>query len=393
MIPAHNICIHVWKPLIVAGTSYVPRGSLITDSLIERIGPGDYSHTTQADGWWWSASLRLSGSISYIDWWTLNGLGLHIETYSPDRTLIFAGFVNSLDASGGTFSGRQGALLDIGNRIEVQYSPILDATLAQPLVGPQRVTTIAEDTDSQDRYGIFDQTVSGGELLDDGVTDHATQYRDLYLYENTWPQHSEQFSLEGSAPASITLEILGYGHMFDAINYSDLNTNTVTITTKLGYVLAADPNGLFNTSTSYIATNAVLAPRYDDKGRSGLTVIENLIKLGDVSSNRYLWGVKADQTLHYWQAPTDPYYEHRIRDRVPRVLRYGTSQEIYPWDIEPGRIVFLSDYLLGQSIPSDRRRDPRSVFIEQVQYTYPWDVSISGAQQFKLPQFLANVRG
>jgi len=393
MIPAHNICVHVWKPAIVAGTSYTPRGSLITDTLIQRIGPGDYSHTIQADGWWWSASIRLNGSVSYIDWWTLNGLGLHVETFSPGRNRIFAGFVNSLDASGGTFSGRQGPLLDIGNRIEVEYSPILDATVAPPLVGPQRVTTIAQDTDSQDRYGIFDQTISGSELLDDGVTDHASDYRDLYLYENAWPQHSEQVGLDSSAPASISLSILGYAHMFDAINYQDTNAGTVTVSTKLGYVLAADPNGLFSTSTAYIDTNAMLAHRYDDKGHSGLTVIENLVKLGDASQNRYLWGVKDSQTLHYAQAPTAPYYEHRIRARVPRVLRYGTSQEVYPWDIEPGRIVFLSDYLLGQSIPSDQRRDPRFVFIEQVSYTYPWGISISGAQQFKLPQFLANVRG
>jgi len=331
--------------------------------------------------------------VAYIDWWTLNGLGLHIETFGPGRERIFAGFVNSLEASGGTFAGRQGPLLEIGNRVEVEYSPILDATVAPPIIGPQRSTTLTQDTDSQIKYGIFDVIVSGGELLDDGVTDQAEQYRDLYLYENAYPQHSEEVSLTGAQPASVTLEILGYAQMFDALRYSDTTAGTVTISTKMGYVLAADPNGLFNTSTNYIEANAALAPQYDDKDRTALTVIENLVKLGDASQNRYLWGVKGDQTLYYEQAPTDPEYEHRIRARVPRVLTYGTSQEIYPWDIRPGRWMFLSDYLIGQSIPADQRLDPRYIFIETVTYTYPWGLSIQGAQQFKLPQFLASVRG
>lgn len=394
MIPAHTIRIHVWKPAIVAGTSYTPRGSLVDDQVIARVATGGYTHTLQAAGGAWSANLKLTGNRAYIDEWYLNGLGRHVETFSPAGELVFAGFVNTLNVQGGTHSGRIGPLLELANRVEVQYTPIVNATTSPVRTGPQRSTVITQDTTSQSLYGLFDQVVAGGELLDDGTTNLATQYRNLYLYENAYPQHSEQLDLERSAEASVELEILGYGQMFDAYLYTDAVAGTVTVSTKLGYILTADPNNVFSTATTGIATNATLAPRWDDKGHTGLTAIQELVKVGDVGSNRYIWRVDGeDLTFYYEVAPTTPAYEHRILARVPEVRLYGTSSQVYPWEVKAGRVVFLSDYLLGQSIPTDRRRDPRSVFIESVTYTYPWGLSITGAQQFKLPQFLANVRG
>jgi hypothetical protein len=82
-------------------------------------------------------------------------------------------------------------LLDVGNRISVVYTPILDATVDPPVVGVRQPTAIAEDSDSQDRYGIVEKVLSGGTCFQAD----AERYRDTFLAENALPQTGETLAI------------------------------------------------------------------------------------------------------------------------------------------------------------------------------------------------------
>jgi hypothetical protein len=254
-----GISISAWKPSIVAGVSYAPKG--------------------------WSASITLNGELVDMEGWFTDGLNRHIEVHNSALELIFAGFVNQVDLSAGTLSATRGPLLDIANRVSVTYTPILDATTTPPIRGTQTTTIIADDTTSQGRYGILEDVVEGGSLLDDGVTDDAAQLRDTYLQEFKDPESSENLNLGGgSTVPSVTLGILGYVHRFQKYVMQDTTAATTTISTKIENVINDDPNSLFSTDFSRIDTNAFLTSRYEDDNRMAWDVLQELVSIGDVNN-------------------------------------------------------------------------------------------------------------
>ena len=70
---------------------------------------------------------------------------------------------------------------------------------------------------------------------------------------------------------------------------------------------------------------------------------------------------------------------------------YTTGETVRPWDVLPARWMFLPDFLAGQFQPTDRRLDPRFLFIESVQFTAPSTVQISGQKISRIPQMIARL--
>jgi len=383
-----GISILAWQPIIVAATSYTPRGVLVRDDLAQVID--GYSHVIQANGGWWSASISLSGSLLEMEDWFAEGLNRHIEVFNSAGVLVFAGFVNQVDLSAGTLSATRGPLMDIANRVSVTYTPILDATVTPPIKGAQTTTTIADDATSQGKYGIFEDVVDGGALLDDGTTDDAAQMRDTYLAEMKDPESGEDVNIGGgSATPSVTLSILGYVHRFQKWVFQDLTAATTTISTKIQNVINGDPNVLFSTDFTKIATNALLVSRYEDDNRMGWDVLQELVSFGDASDNRYTLGVYANQRITYAAIPTTAEYQHRIAGENVEVRTFTGDTLVEPWNVLPARWMFLPDFLTGRGLPTALRDDPRYVFIESVTYTAPSTVQIAGNKVGSINQLLA----
>jgi hypothetical protein len=262
------------------------------------------------------------------------------------------------------------------------------------------VTTIEDDDSSIEKFGVLEQIISGGQLLDDDPDDgaganRAETLRDTYLDEMKDPQSSEELGLGSSSQPSVTLDLLGYRHRFSRYMVQDSTTQTIVIsdsdgTGKMQRVIAADPSGLFQTDYNYMDDNALLTSRYEDGTRDAWTILSELTEMGDANNVRTTLGVYEGQRVHYATLPDDVAYEHRIADPVMRVEQYGSGVEVRPWDVKPARWLLLSDFLVGRTqTTTDKRKDPRYVFIESVRFTAPYNVQINGGKISTVKQMLA----
>jgi hypothetical protein len=380
-----GLSISAWKPTIVAGTSYTPRGALIDDQLQDRIA--SYNHEIAAEGGYKAASMTMQGDQNYVEDWLENGVGRHIEIYNPALELIWAGFVNGVSATIGRLAVSRGPMIDIANRTLAIYT-VVDTTTNPPLTGPSgQVTALADDTTSQDRYGIWEKPIDAGTV----TTTNATTIRDTYLEEHKQPETSQDFGSGGDL--SVTVECLGYWAFFLAYTYAQTaNSGTRTITLKIQDIINADTNGLFSTDFSQIATNALLVPRYDDTESLAWELLKSLTSLGDAASLRHTLGVYGGQRIEYTAMPSAIAYQQRLADE--QVETYGTGTIVEPWDVLPARWLFYPDFLTGKTQPatlSARREDPRFEFIESVRFTAPYDVQHNGGKVNTLPQLLAQL--
>jgi hypothetical protein len=376
--------ISAWKPTIVAGTSYTPRGTLVSNDLHLYVDTYEHEHTSL--GGYYAARLTLRLPQDRAEDWLDQGVGRHIEVRSFDQRRVWAGFVNKVTLGLGSLSVERGPLTDIANRVGVIYAEILDATVTPQVVGSRQSTTLVQDTESQERYGIIEKTLSGGTC----TSDDAERYRDTYLNENAQPVTSQSLNPGGGDTPTISLECSGYWAWLEAYPYDSAVAGTTTIRTKLLAVLAADANGLFSTNYADIAANAYLTPAQDSDDAYAWTVIKALVALGDVSDNRYSFGVYDDQQVRYRDINSlATRYQHRIGAPGQEIEGFATSERIYPWEARADEWLFLPDFLIGKTQPADRRLDPRFMYLESVKYVAPWGLTLTGARITRLAQVLA----
>jgi hypothetical protein len=357
---------------------------LVDDGVMADVS--SYSHEIVANGGYWKANFTLTGDYLDAEDWFL-GIGRHIEVYDESLTKIWEGFVNQIDVSLGTFSVSRGPLVDVANRVSVVYqTPYYNTN--PPIGGERAETTVANNTDSQALYGVLEEVVSGGT----GASSEEDQLRDTYLAEMANPQTGQQISIGGGeGDIRVAVECLGYVHWLDQYSYSQVAASgTISIDTKIEAILAADPNSIFSTNYNSITDNATTVSQYEDEATMALSLIRGLVSLGDASFNRYIFGVYNDRIFEYGQIPSDYEYIHLISDSGQKIVDTANNR-VFPWDVRPGRWAFVSDFLIGHIVTGGLREDPRMIFIENVKYTAPWSVQLSGGKSDRYSQQLARL--
>ena len=381
--PSHSqsggLTILVYKPTIGTGT-YTPRGTLVGD-FSQNIDA--YQHVLAALGGYDSASFSINDRLDKLEDW-LDRLGYHIEVYSPDLVLVWAGFINRVSLSLGGLSVVRGNLTDIGNRVQCIYSTV-DTSTTEPTMGVREPTAAVNNTTSQARYGIIQKNLSVGGAT--RVT--AEQIRDTWLVENNLPETSQSFS-SGGGQTSVSVECAGYSKWLDLYTYNSTGTGTINVSTAIQNAIAANPNSLFSTDYSRITTNTLQTQAQVRDDDTAWGYIKHLVSQGDASDNRYLFGIYAGQRAIYEVQPTDTAYVQRITDNRQDV-ETPTGQIVRPWDVLPGRWLFYPDFFVGRITPAQKRDDPRYEFIERVTYTAPWGLSHTGSKASTLPQKLAKL--
>jgi len=344
-----------------------------------------YEHEEAALGGYYSARFDLAGVD--VDDWFEHGLGRDIEVYDPDLDVAWKGFVNQVSVNAGQYAAVRGPLVEVANRVYVIYSE-RDTSTDPPTVIPGQLTIIAQDTDSQSRWGIWEQAVTGGETDATG----AAYYRDLFLAENAEPFTDDpRVVLEAGGQVSISVECLGYWAWLLAYPYQDTGSGTVTCATKMQQILQADTNGVFSTDYSRIGSNLALAPTYEDSGTPAWNVMKSLVALGDINNDRWTFGIYEGRKAQYEKMPDDVAYQHRLGDPSQRIETI-IGGEVRPWKVRPARWLYLPDFLTGREQPgsvADRRKDPRFIFIENVRYRAPYTVEITGTRVGRLTQIQA----
>ena len=118
-------------------------------------------------------------------------------------------------------------------------------------------------------------------------------------------------------------------------------------------------------------------------------VITDLIDVGDVNDNRYVFGIYDDQKARY-EAPIDDEtaYEHRLTQRG-QIIETPQHSLVEFWDVVPAKWLFLPDLLIHTSPIVARRNDPRYLFIESTTFRTPDTLQVNGIKVERLPQLLA----
>lgn len=376
-----GLTLEIWEPTI---GSYTPAG-VFQGSFGDSVLAWEYE--LAADGGNVAARFTIGGKFTEIEDWIENGLGRHVVCYAPEGAEIWAGFVDRIEVRLGSLSFVRGPLMEIGNRVSVAYSAILDETTEPPIMGGQTTTIIVEDDDSQAAFGIIEKVVSGGTITDD----IAEQIRDTWLAENKWPVTSSDFAVgQEVGELSLVVYCLGYSEWLKAYIYNQTASSlSVTLTTKMLAVLAADPNGLISTNYDKIATNALLTNSYENEDRDAHTIIRELVSQGDINDNRFIFGVGKGQRAYYSAVPTTVRYTQSLLTGRPLIS--DNDVQINPWLVKAGEYMRFTDFLVGRNLPTNFREDPRVLFIERLTYTAPFGLRLTGGRVSKLSQYLARL--
>jgi len=333
--------------------------------------------------------------MSNLEEWFDRGLGRHVEVRDESLSIIWEGFVNQVQIDAGGRSVTRGPLIEIGNKVRAVYTPVESTARSPYLAGHITSTAWVTDTISTARYGTIEKVLS----TSDKIAASATQTAETWLADNKDPQTTHRISSTQGANPQVTISCAGYKEWLKAYTYYSATTGTRTIALRLADVLAADINALFTTPTHSIAANTLTLPYEQQTGASAmserlaLSVIQEAVVMGDASGNdyRYTFGVYAGRKATYEAVPTTHAY-------VVRMNAYGTQfttpsgATVHPWQLKPAEWVFDADFLVGRVRPTaDLRQDPRYVFIEQVSYSAPYGVQLSGGKIDRISQRMARL--
>ena len=351
----------------------------------KRIEISTYTHAISADGGYMSCSFSVGGGRENAEDWIFAYLGNDIKVYNESNVLIWRGFVNSISVSLGTLSLTRGPMIDVGNKVSIAYQTPSYTIDGVTIGGNQQVTAAVNDLESQERYGIRRKILSGGTAS----TTEAGQILNTYLSESKEPPLNNTVAIGGqSGNVSIQVDCLGYVELLDYIPQSIAANGTMDLSSKIAVVMGLDPDNIFSTDYSKISSNTTQVSQYWEGDKTALETIRSLVSVGDSNYSRYIWGIYDNLQMRYEAIPTAYEYIHRLSSRDQGVEDLN-GNTVLPWNVLPGKFMLVSDFLVGRAIPdSDFRVDPRMMFIESVQYTAPWDVSLSGGKTGTLNQKL-----
>jgi hypothetical protein len=384
VVPTHwqsqAISISVFEPTI---SSYTPAGTYI-ESFIDAEG---LNFTIQAMGGYWDCRFNVSDRLERLNAWLDNGVGRHIEVYSPELVKIWEGFVNKVTLNVGGFTVVRGPLMDIANDVMLVYSTV-DTSVSPPLTGVRAKSAAVTNTDSQAQFGIIEKVLSAGGVPVAQVADILN----TYITENSLPETSKSLTAGGANAPSVSVECFGYVHWLRLYAYNQTaNTGEIDLSTKMENILTADPNTLFSTDYSGVEDNTLQVKRWENNDRTAWALIRSLVAKGDTFGNRYTFGIYNDRRAVYEQIPDDFDYQQRLADPSQR-FETPSGLEVKPWNLTAARWLLFPDFLIGRTQPATvLREDPRALFIESLTYTAPWSVSINGGKVETLNQKLAQL--
>jgi len=407
-------------------TPYV-LGAEAIDNYTENVN--DYSHTISADGGFTSASFTTTGNDAFVEDWLQNGLGRHITVYGSSLEIVWEGFVNQIDINMGGVSFSRGPLTNLGNRVMGTYTEIIVYDSGEEVTGTTTETIIVEDKDSQLRYGIWEKIINVGTAL----PSEADYARDLFLVENCKPEGFPSINLSGSSgETSITLQCRGYidwlDYVYNAyppevpiiVGYSESSSaspsysssasaspsssesaspsagmsgwmDVIWASDKIIAILVEDPNHIIDTLYDKIYFNGVPVIAQELDNRTAKTIIDEILTLGGGNDDRWTFGIYANKKPVYQQIPTEIeyiYYKNNLNQAIETI----SGNIVNPWNVLPCKWVIIPDVLSSSGIKvGTPGNDPRVFFAEEVTYTAPDQVSISGAKVRKLEQYLAKL--
>jgi len=342
-----------------------------------------YTHTISAVGGYDSAGFSLKGNRDYLKDWYDDGLMRRIVLINPEGIVVWEGFVSRLAMTIGTIS-RTKTIENMYNRIYMRYAP-LDVSVYPPVAG-EPITGIFNDVASQFDYGIKAACISAGERTNSVVYDWA---RTVLLNQKD-PKEGETVNTGSAESLSMEVECKGYYHTLKWIPYVNYIAGNIqahqVIQEILRYYNLANP-GWISQNFDWMYYNFRTARRGNDDLTSCWDVIANIIKEGGRGGERWVGGLYQDRKMIYKPAEdvAGLYGEEfelvrALSDTGQFIYDAATGTEVKPRDMTPDKILHTTDLDVGEK---------DLMYIEQVTFTEPYNVTLIGDDDQRLSVYLA----
>jgi hypothetical protein len=405
-LSSSGLSIVVYRPLILGGDHI---GDFTEDV-------NSYTHTISASGGFTSASFTTTGNEIFAGDWLEYGLGRHIVVHGSSLEIVWEGFVNQIEIDMGGVSFSRGPLTNLGNRVMGTFTEIIQYEDGrEDVTGGANETLVVDNEDSQSRYGIWEKIINVGTAL----PIEADYTRDLFLVENCNPEGIPTINLGGTGEISITVQCRGYIDWLDYIynvfppetpitdNYSVSSSPSSSVSAspsagmigwmpliwasdKIIAILEEDPNHIIDTFYDKIYFNGVIVLAQELDNRTAKTIIDEILTLGGGNDDRWTFGIYANRKPVYQQIPTEVEYIYH-KNAFNQAIETISGDILKPWNILPCKWIAVPDVLSSKGINVSTIDDPRIFFAEEVTYTAPDQLSISGAKVRKLEQYLAKL--
>jgi len=239
-------------------------------------------------GWFYMARYQLlKPSKKEALRWLNNGLGRDVKLWNEKSLSDFEGMLTTIRLS----NGRGEAVATMGSLANQCWTRYKDLT-----TGNNVRSAVASDSNSQDRFGIKEVALNGGQM----TSDNADTYAENYLGMNYWarPDLSRVDQL-ASVREDLLLEFTVSGYWL-TLGWQVYNQTAAAGTDTASAIVAAAiaASGQFIASTS-IDTNAMLHTKEFDADRTPLDIISSIADVGDANFVPWVAGVREDRELFF----------------------------------------------------------------------------------------------
>lgn len=344
-----------------------------------------YNHHIDAVGGFGPAGVSFPATMSELQEWYEFGLMRHVSV-EDSSGIVYEGFVNEITINYSSRKITVGPATDLANRVAAIYTPVVYAS-GGVVRGGQTQTALNNYARSQDNWGIFHKIVNVGECTDA----EALQARNIFGSEMSFPQRSESLDTSNPGDISIDLKMDGYSELLNSNPYSNTSTTPITYSAFISALVAAYPN-VYMGGTKYISTNAATIVPLNDGSRAIGDIIKGVCALGDVSSNRWTFGIYENGLIYYSAIPSSEKYTYKLSDGVKSLALAGGTNRVFPWQIRPAALLRYVDFpLFGRLWGTALLADPQLVFIESVDYRAPFSLTVNGGRVNTLSQKIAQL--
>lgn len=354
-------------------TSPLATNLVLLEDVTWRVGDSWSQNITNQDGFQ-RGTCTLSGDRSYLRDWFEKGLGRlwRYETESGDT--IWEGMVWALRLVDEGWE--QSRSFDtFANRIRAVY----DSRITGERLHAPSYSGWSEDTDSQEQFGIKENIITVGEA----EATQALGYVDLQLKKLAWPGRSKT-KTEASG-TSLTIELRGFMETLAWRIYNDLTSGLEDSSVMVNTIVTAV--GQFIASI-HVETNTFDFPAYHNRDRYALSILRDLVSLGD-GSDPWTIGVYEDRQLRYEPVATEVnLYWH---EGSPTPVRLDGSL-IDPWLIRPNDVIKSAWLLPGYTFDDDPDRDPTVLTVQEVSFKAPYGLSIIGTEDRQIEIMLNRIQ-
>lgn len=299
------------------------------------------------------ATFTFSAADDILERWFDDYLACHFEESFAGVT-TFVGLIWSMRLS---YNGvvLTKSLDNLANSVRVTYQT--------GSAGSATTTTAVTDAASIARYGTKEHLAQAGTYITSTMAGYyaANLLATLKQIRATM----EEARLTGATtPGTLQVEVRGYSHTLNWRTRTDASTSAAAASTAVSAAISTASYvtaGSISSNTATVSEECTNQPVWDR--------IKAIAELGG-NGSRWLAGCYQGRALRYAAADESTIaYEQEMRSQRRLTFIPGSGELIPAALVQPGGVMFVRDLMPGRPQAATLLDDPRSLFIEMVEYS------------------------